>query len=69
VFIVTNVLGVGIDVLMIQVVIYIGVLKELKQYSQESGRAGRDRQASKAIIMQATYNCLFVCLIQSGYSR
>jgi superfamily II DNA helicase RecQ len=43
VFIVTNALGVGIDVLTIRVVIHVSVPKELKQYSQESGRAGRDR--------------------------
>ena len=53
VFMATNALGVGIDAPMIQVVIYVGIPKELKQYSQESGRAGRDRQASEAIIMQA----------------
>jgi superfamily II DNA helicase RecQ len=33
VFIATNALGVGIDVPTIRVVIYVGVLKELKQYS------------------------------------
>jgi superfamily II DNA helicase RecQ len=51
VFIATNALGVGIDALTIQVVIHVGVLKELKQYSQESSRVGRDGQASEAIIM------------------
>jgi superfamily II DNA helicase RecQ len=34
-------------------VIHVSVLKELKQYSQESSRVGRNRQASEAIIMQA----------------
>jgi superfamily II DNA helicase RecQ len=53
VFTATNTLGVGIDALTIWVVIHVGVPKELKQYSQESSRAGRDGQASKAIIMQA----------------
>jgi superfamily II DNA helicase RecQ len=53
VFTAMNALGVGIDALTIRVVIHVGVLKELKQYSQDSGRAGRDGQASEAIIMQA----------------
>jgi superfamily II DNA helicase RecQ len=35
----------------IQVVIYIGVIWRLKDYAQESGRAGRDGQSSKAIII------------------
>jgi len=53
VFTATNALGIGIDALTIRVVIHVSIPKELKQYSQESSRAGRDRQASEAIIMQA----------------
>ena len=53
VFTATNALGVGIDALTIWVVIHVGIPKELKQYNQESSRAGRDGQASKAIIIQA----------------
>jgi superfamily II DNA helicase RecQ len=53
VFTATNALGVGIDAPTIQAVIHVGIPKELKQYSQESSRAGRDGQASEAIIIQA----------------
>jgi superfamily II DNA helicase RecQ len=48
-----NALGIGIDVPTISVIIHVSVLKKLKQYGQESGRAGRDGQVSEAIIMQA----------------
>jgi superfamily II DNA helicase RecQ len=53
VFTATNALGVGIDAPTIRAVIHVGIPKELKQYSQESGRVGRDGGASEAIIMQA----------------
>jgi superfamily II DNA helicase RecQ len=47
----TNALGLGIDVPDIRVVIHVGVVWRLKDYAQESGRAGRDGQSSEAIIM------------------
>lgn len=55
VFTATNALGIGVDVPTIRVVIHVGVCKRIKQYSQESGRAGRDGRASEAIIMQGTW--------------
>ncbi|KAK4031532.1 hypothetical protein C8A01DRAFT_21266, partial [Parachaetomium inaequale] len=51
VFIVTNALGLGVDTPWIRVVIYIGIVRRLQDYAQESGRAGRDRQANEAIII------------------
>ena len=50
----TNALGLGIDVPDIRVVIHVGVVWRLKDYGQESGRAGRDGQSSEAIIMMPT---------------
>jgi superfamily II DNA helicase RecQ len=52
VFIATNTLGLGINVLYIRVVIYIGVRNRITDYIQESSRAGRDREKSKAIILR-----------------
>jgi superfamily II DNA helicase RecQ len=54
VFVITNTLGEGIDVATVRIIIYVGSPDILKQYSQESGRAGRDVQCpSEAIIMSA----------------
>ncbi|CEL10294.1 hypothetical protein ASPCAL13415 [Aspergillus calidoustus] len=52
VIVATNALGMGVDIPDIQVIIHISMPRTLLDYAQESGRAGRDRQASEAIIIQ-----------------
>jgi superfamily II DNA helicase RecQ len=47
----TNALGLGVDILDIRVVIHAGQPLKLRDYAQESGQAGRDRESSKAIIV------------------
>jgi superfamily II DNA helicase RecQ len=51
VFTATNALGLGVDAPSIRVVIHVGVVRKLKDYAQESGRAGRDGLKSEAIIL------------------
>ncbi|KAF7174612.1 hypothetical protein CNMCM5623_008454 [Aspergillus felis] len=48
----TSVLGMGVDIPNIRSIIHIGTPRTLLDYAQESGQAGRDRQRSKAIIIQ-----------------
>ncbi|KAL2835637.1 P-loop containing nucleoside triphosphate hydrolase protein [Aspergillus pseudodeflectus] len=48
----TNALGMGVDIPDIRVIFHIGMPRTLLDYAQESGRAGRDGQASEAIIIQ-----------------
>jgi superfamily II DNA helicase RecQ len=55
VFTATNALGLGIDRPSIRVVIHVGVREKMRDYAQESGRAGRDGLKSEAIIMR-TYH-------------
>ena len=50
-FTATNALGLGIDALTIWAVVYIGTIRKMRYYAQESGRAGRDGKVSEAIIM------------------
>ena len=47
----TNAFGLGIDRPDVRVVIHIGPIYQMRSYSQESGRAGRDGQRSEAIIL------------------
>ena len=48
----TNALGLGVDLPDIRVVIHAGPPAKLRDYAQESGRAGRDREKSEAIIVR-----------------
>ncbi|KAH6612356.1 P-loop containing nucleoside triphosphate hydrolase protein [Boeremia exigua] len=52
VFTATNALGLGVDAPTIRVVIHIRIVRKLRDYAQESGRAGRDGQKSEAIIVR-----------------
>jgi len=47
----TNAFGLGIDRPDVRVVVHIGPIYQLRNYSQESGRAGRDGKRSEAIIL------------------
>ena len=53
VFTATNALGLGVDAPRIRAVVHVGMVRRLRDYAQESGRAGRDGQASEAIIVRA----------------
>ena len=52
VFTATNALGLGVDAPQIRTVIHVGIRESMRQYAQESGRAGRDGGASEAIILR-----------------
>ena len=57
VFAATNALGLGIDRPTVRVVIHTRPPKKMRDYVQESGRAGRDGEKSEAIlVMGAMYN-------------
>jgi superfamily II DNA helicase RecQ len=53
VFTATNALGLGVDAAGIRTVVHVGLVRSLRDYVQESGRAGRDGSASEAIIVRA----------------
>ena len=48
----TNALGLGVDLPSVRAVVHVGVPVKLRDYTQESGRAGRDGKRSEAIIMR-----------------
>ena len=47
----SNAFGLGIDRPDVRAVIHVGPIYKIADYGQESGRAGRDGQASEAIII------------------
>jgi RecQ family ATP-dependent DNA helicase len=47
----TNAFGLGIDAPDVRVVIHAGAIHQMRGYSQESGRGGRDGQRSEAIVV------------------
>ncbi|KAH5737485.1 hypothetical protein HBI18_067960 [Parastagonospora nodorum] len=52
VFTATNALGLGIDAPTIRAVVHAEMVRKMRQWAQESGRAGRDGQESEAIVMR-----------------
>ncbi|PWI64632.1 hypothetical protein PCL_09489 [Purpureocillium lilacinum] len=56
----TNALGLGVDVPDVRLVVHAGMPSRLRDYVQESGRAGRDGGRSKAVV---------VCRAAGGGSR
>ena len=51
IIIATSVFRIGIDITDIRLIVYIGWPRILLDYAQESGRAGRDRLKSEAVII------------------
>jgi superfamily II DNA helicase RecQ len=51
VIVATSALGIGVDVPDIWCIIYMDWLFSLLDYAQESGRAGRNRKRSEAIMI------------------
>ena len=47
----TSIFRIGVDISDIRVIIHVDEPRLLLDYAQESGRAGRDRQKSEAIII------------------
>ncbi|KAI0993789.1 hypothetical protein K3495_g14395, partial [Podosphaera aphanis] len=63
----TNALGLGIDAPSIRVVIHLGIRQKLRDYAQESGRAGRYRQKSEAIMRAVFFDHQGRRRIDQGY--
>lgn len=51
-FAATTAMGMGVDAPQIRVVVHVGVKELVRDYAQESGRGGRDGEASEAILMR-----------------
>lgn len=51
----TNALGLGLDAAGVRVVIHVGMCNLMRQYVQESGRAGRSGLKSEAIVLRACW--------------
>lgn len=47
----TNAFGLGIDAPDVRAVIHVGAIYQMRNYSQESGRGGRDGQRSEAVVV------------------
>lgn len=48
----TNALGLGVDAPSVRVIIHVGKVRKIRDYAQESGRAGRDGLACESIVLQ-----------------
>ena len=46
----TVAMGIGVDILSIRHVIHVGLPRTIREYFQETGRAGRDGQVSTAVL-------------------
>jgi superfamily II DNA helicase RecQ len=66
VFMAINALELGVNATTIRVMIYVGLVRRLRNYAQESGRTGRNGQASEIIILRATQHDWRERLIQKS---